>query len=128
MEDQSIPGDIAWREARWFTFGRWWGFTHYVLGIIAVVTPILASSVTKGTLLQISSTVLAALCAALITFLQPSRKSDSYWRAWRHLDAVIRRYRSGALSREDLNKAIDEGEAIIQSSALAHVDKHAQGI
>jgi hypothetical protein len=128
MEDRPIPRDIAWREGRWFTFGRLWGITHYVLGVIAVVTPILASSVTKGTAFQISSTALAALCAALITFLQPSRKSDSYWRGWRHLDAAIRRYRSGTLSREDLNKAIDEGETIIQSSALASVDKHAQSV
>ena len=122
--DQPLPGDVAWREGRWFRLGRWWGRTHYILGISAVIAPILASTAKKGSL-QVSMTVIAAVCAALITFLQPSKKSDGYWRAWRHLDAAIRRYRSGYLQREDLNQAIDEGEVIVESSsAMTPPQKH----
>jgi hypothetical protein len=123
--DQQVPGDVAWREGQWFRLGRWWGRAHYFLGVIAVVAPILAGVLKQRPDFQGSMTALAALCAALITFLQPSKKSDGYWRAWRHLDAAIRRYRAGDLGRDDLNRAIDEGWMILESNAaLEPSEKH----
>ena len=62
--EQQLPGDVAWRESRWFRLGRWWGRTHYVLGISAVIAPIVASTAEKGSL-QVAMTVLAAVCGGV---------------------------------------------------------------
>ena len=95
-----------------------WTFTHYSLGIAALIFSSLSAS--KTTALGLNETG-AAWCSwltviftAMLTFLSPERKSNKYARAWSVINNQIARYRADyQVQLKDVIDSYNQGESII---------------
>jgi hypothetical protein len=121
-ESREVPDAIRQRGDTWFRQYVKWLTWHYILGIAAVLSSIIAGLVSTGdaTLwgLPLSAlfSAIAGLAAALITLLKPANRAGTAIRAWRVFDAAARRYSSNPqYPIEDVQAAIDQSEQILSS-------------
>jgi hypothetical protein len=115
----SIPNDVQRIYDSWEFYRKAWWRTHYVIGILGVIASITVANnpvvlqQPPGLINAISW--LAAVCIALVTFLDAKKRARAYSAAWRVLHLAISEVKAepvGAPSK-NLFAAVTQGETII---------------
>ena len=85
IDDSSaeIPESIQIHRLRWQLLHRFWWVSHYLIGMICIVSGIIAADADDNGLLW---GVIAATTAAFVTFLSPIQKAKQYHRAFHVID------------------------------------------
>jgi hypothetical protein len=103
---------------RWESSYKRWAFTHYTVGILALVFSTLVAA--KPTLLGLNENSiglfawLVAVFTSLLTFLSPDKKASKYMRAWSILNSqIIRNNTDQNVTVEDVLDAYQQGQNII---------------
>ena len=121
MMPRDVPDEFRGRLTAWYKFfWLWWG-VHYFLGIVGMVSAILAAvaSVQPNLLPGYPAIpgIVSAVFVSLLTFLRPSHPARGYTEAWRKLSGACNRYRfEQEFTLRDLQNAVDEGERLIKES------------
>jgi len=84
---KEIPGIITKQATDWMRLQQFWFLLHYACGLAGVVAAVLASKF--GWWLW---GVIAAVSTAIVTFLGPLQKGDSYKNAYFRLASAIARF------------------------------------
>ena len=110
-EDRELPVEISQRLGAWQRL--WWrsAASHYALGILGVTCSAIATTNIKY--VTQTAAVIAAVCFAVIGFVNPQRRYSKFVRAWRILDSEVDRYRYLGGTIESLFAAKERGEEII---------------
>jgi hypothetical protein len=118
MANPQLPEHVERRLKTWLFYYKIANRMHYLVGIIGV-----GASSLGGALGQPYSPYLAAiaaLCLAVLGFVQPDRKYLKFVRAWRILDVAAGRYQAGLISIEQLYDALERGEQAIGAIEQDH--------
>ncbi len=123
MQERAIPDDIRERRDKWLNLFRGWNIGHYALGITSVVCSVTAAAIAnidEFAMWQIPLTIIAGICAGLITFMKPANRARPYIRAWRLLDAACTRYSlNHQYPIQSVIDAKEKGEQIIQDGVAS---------
>lgn len=111
LPEQEPPSDIVGRLKAWHGLWWWSAVYHYALGVLGVACSAVAA--TDVPHVRQAAATLAAVCFAVIGFVNPQRRYLKFVRAWRTLDSACRRFRHSNLPIEYLLDAVDRGEQII---------------
>src|SRR5690242_18770446 len=80
-ELRPIPKDFEDQKTHWHKRSDLWIKIHYILGIASIFSSVLVASEILSSIGKILVSSLAAVTAALITFLKPSEKAKVYHQA-----------------------------------------------
>ena len=115
----AIPPEVELRLNTWKLWWRVFVHSHYLLGIVGVLSSTLAASIEKNVSIPCTSislvsacAVVSALCFAIIGFVAPDKRYIGLVRAWRALDVALARYRRGYLSEEQLFDVLERCEIV----------------
>jgi uncharacterized membrane protein YhaH (DUF805 family) len=118
-EYNTISPDVERIHQAWEKYRKYWWFTHYAIGITGVVASITVANnpsvLHNPSWLLNGISWLAALCIALITFLDAKKRARGYSAAWRilHLTIANYKYQPSGTPPDKLLLAIKDGEQII---------------
>lgn len=121
QEQLPVPPEVQLRLDTWKLWWRVFIHSHYLLGIIGVLSSTLAAALPKelviwpGVLnLNVVSffAVISACCFAIIGFVAPDKRYIGLVRAWRSLDVSLARYRRGLISEAQLLDALERCETV----------------
>jgi hypothetical protein len=118
--EQPIPLEVTKILKSWNRLFRLWWFFHYFIGVVGVVSSIVAANRPQFLVgippsLEILS-VVAAICVVLLTFLEPKKRARGYVAAWRILHEEVGKYKYGSISNPTyLFEKIGDGEKIISN-------------
>jgi len=112
-------------ELRLVTWKRWWRVfvhSHYLLGIIGVLSSTLAAAVPKeiapgGLNLVSLFAVISACCFAIMGFVAPDKRYMGLVRAWRVLDVANARWKRGLISEAQLLDILERCETLATEPA-----------
>ncbi len=119
MSQKEIPLQI---QSLCRTFKGWqffWFVLHYVSGITAVISGVLAtaSAADTGPAFVIDNTwlwgLLSAFLSGVVTFLSPLQKARDYKQAYYLLDSAMVRYESNLLSATELMNQYEQSKHIV---------------
>jgi hypothetical protein len=122
---RNIPEVFANRRSEWYVSHYIWAALHYILGIGSIICSVIVASLGSGgeSKIRLPLSIIAAICAALLTFLSPSLNAQAYIQAWRTLDAACTQYQFNTqLTEQYLVKAMIEGERIIAGTIFTDSD------
>ena len=115
----SIPPEVELRLDTWKFWWRVFVHSHYLLGIIGVLSSTLAASIDKNATIPWSTMSLVSLCAiisavcfAIMGFVAPDKRYIGLVRAWRALDVSLARYRRGYISEAQLLDVLERCETV----------------
>ena len=106
-----VPLEVRARMDSWSALSTGAMYSHYFFGVAGVAAAII-SAATGGTLGKALAAV-AAICFAVLSFVQPDRKYLKFSRAWSILDVAALRYRYGEATLSELMDALNCGEQMI---------------
>jgi hypothetical protein len=114
-----IPKDVQRIYDAWEFYRKAWWRTHYVIGVLGVIASITVAN--SPVVLQQPTWILnviswfAAVCIALVTFLDAKKRARAYSAAWRILHLAVSEFNSDPASHspKTLLTAVTRGEAII---------------
>jgi hypothetical protein len=119
LPERALPQDVQKRLDVWYTSHVTWEVLHYGLGAISIICSFIAAGLgsTRYSTHKAVLSIIAGICAGLLTFLSPSTNAKAYIQAWRHLDSAARQYKSDQeIPIQRLNQAVDDGEKIIEGT------------
>lgn len=117
---KELPTEIKHRKNTWFF---WYNFNysiHYIVGVLGVASSSIAAA--EIDILSINPNHFAAIstvCIAVLGFIKPDKEYRKYVAAWRLLDNAANNYKYLDTDKQQLFKAMNEGEMIIKE----HEDK-----
>ncbi len=110
---KKVPEEIQERLDQWRGLWSWSAGYHYFVGVVGVTASSLATIDFGIDLVPKLLAAAAAVCLAVLGFVQPDRRYQKFVRAWRTLDPVVLRYKYGEATIDDVFDALQRGESII---------------
>lgn len=111
----TVPEEVLQRLNDWKGLWTWSAGYHYLFGVSGVAASSLAVLEFSDECRWIPKVLaaIAAICLAVLGFVQPDRRYQKFVRAWRALDPVVLRYRYGKATLDEVFAALERGESII---------------
>lgn len=121
QEQLPVPPEVKLRLDTWKLWWKVFVHSHYLLGILGVLSSTLAAALPKDLVvwpgvLNLNAVsffaVISACCFAIIGFVAPDKRYIGLVRAWRSLDVSLARYRRGLISEAQLLDALERCETV----------------
>ena len=121
QEQLPIPAEVKLRLDTWKFWWRVFVHSHYLLGIVGVLSSTLAAALPKGLdvwpqRVPINAVsflaVVSACCFAIIGFVAPDKRYIGLVRAWRALDVALARFRRGLITEAELFDMLERCETV----------------
>lgn len=121
QEPRPVQAEVEQRLDTWKFWWRIFIHSHYLLGIIGVISSTLAAALPKSSdiwpgFIPINAVsffaVISASCFAIIGYVAPDRRYIGLIRAWRTLDLALARYRRGFITEAQLIDTLERCETV----------------
>jgi hypothetical protein len=119
--EQEVIAEAEARREAWFRHFRRWRMTHWVVGIIGVLSSVVAASQKVDDVLLPVAASLSAVCFAIIGFTSSQRRASAYVSAWRLIGTALLRYKAGLIALDAVITAVERGEAAIAEADMTSV-------
>lgn len=116
--DDHILAEIRERRNAWFRYFRSWRAVYWIVGILGVLSSVVAASRQLPDNWLSAAAGVSAVCLAVIGFTGSQRRANAYVSAWRVVGTAMLRYKGGLISLDDLISALDRGEAAITEADI----------
>ena len=121
MPQREVPAIVTDRLVAWRYYFRLWRLVHYSFGLTATICSVRVAahkSLPEAVSISLLSLV-AAVCTALLTFLNAGSKSRAYTQAWRLVDGECMQFQvDNKYGEATLVEAVKKGEALIAKSDI----------
>lgn len=105
----ALPDRVEENRRRWQKLHRYWWFSHYSIGVVAVVASSIAAADTSRAAIW---GVIAATAASIVTFLGPMQKAQQYHRAFHMTDQACLDLEIGKIDVAELSKVVNTARMI----------------
>jgi hypothetical protein len=100
----------------WFNLHIWYKFIHWTIGLVGVTMSTLAASSAISRNAASVLSVVAAVCFAIMGFVNPQKQAALYIRAYRMLEPAIREYSFSDLTLTQLLKIHKRAEELLNDN------------